>query len=264
MALDDSYSKVLLHMDGADGSQTFTDESGKTWTANGNAQIDTAQSVFGGASGLFDGAGDYITTPDHDDFSLGSGDFTIDCRIRPAVVNTRMYIIAQINAAGGTTSQTFEILIGITAGGVATNGAIRGGIFSGGTGYFAGSNGAVLSANTWYHIALARYGNTLTMYLDGTALPTTADVTGVTVTDPAQVETIGRWGDRSEYYYNGWIDEFRFSKGIARWTANFTPPSVAYGAFPPKVKTWNGIAIANVKTINGIAIANVKSIQGLT
>lgn len=93
---------------------------------------------------------------------------------------------------------------------------------------------------------------------------TAANVNGVTVNNPAQVETIGRWGDRNEYYYNGRIDEFRFSKGTARWTANFTPPNVAYGAFPPKVKTVNGIAIASVKTINGIAIANVKSIQGLT
>ncbi len=248
MALDDSYSKVLLHMDGADASQTFTDESGKTWTAKGNAQIDTAQSVFGGASGLFDGNGDYITTPDHDDFSLGSGDFTIDCRIRPAAINKRMYVIAQIKADGTTSSQCFEIAIGLGPGGVG-NGRIRGGIYSGKTGYYAGTNTLnTLAANTWYHFALVRYGNTLTAYLDGTALPTTADVTGVTVNNPAQVETIGRWGDRNEYYYNGWIDEFRFSKGIARWTANFTPPTSPYGyvessrpTYRPTYRTRRGI-----------------------
>src|SRR5690606_29617491 len=74
--------KVLLHFEGSDGSATFTDSNiggaAKTWTANGNAQIDTAQSKFGAASGLFDGTGDYITTPDHNDFTLGSSDFTID------------------------------------------------------------------------------------------------------------------------------------------------------------------------------------------
>src|SRR3972149_9214360 len=59
----DSYTKLLLHMDGANGSTTFTDEMGQAVTANGNAQISTAQSKFGGASGLFDGTGDYLSVP---------------------------------------------------------------------------------------------------------------------------------------------------------------------------------------------------------
>jgi len=53
-----------------------------TVTAYGNAQIDTAQSKFGGASGLFDGAGDYLSTPDSEDWNFGSGDFTIDFWVR--------------------------------------------------------------------------------------------------------------------------------------------------------------------------------------
>lgn len=52
MAVDDGYTVVLLHMNGTDASTTFTDESGKTWTAGGNAQIDTAQSKFGQVQGL--------------------------------------------------------------------------------------------------------------------------------------------------------------------------------------------------------------------
>jgi len=79
MAVDDSYTKLLLHMDGADGSTTFTDEAGHTVTANGNAQIDTAQNVFGGASGLFDGSSGYLTVPDSEDWNFGTGDFTFDC-----------------------------------------------------------------------------------------------------------------------------------------------------------------------------------------
>ena len=82
MAVDDSYTKVLLHMNGTDASTTFTDESGKTWTANGNAQIDTASYKFATGSGLFDGGGDYIDTPDNADFNFGSGDFTIDLQMR--------------------------------------------------------------------------------------------------------------------------------------------------------------------------------------
>jgi hypothetical protein len=53
MAVDDAYTVALLHMNGADTSTTFTDEAGTAWTAAGNAQIDTAQKVFGTASGLY-------------------------------------------------------------------------------------------------------------------------------------------------------------------------------------------------------------------
>lgn len=233
MAVDDSFTKVLLHMDGADGSQTFTDESGKTWTANGNASVGTAQSVFGDAGGYFNGTNSYITTPDHADFALGSGDFTIDSWIRPAAINARMYVIAQINSAGGISSQAFEIRLGLNGGGTAQNGAISGAIFTGGTAYRCGSSGSVLAANSWYHIALVRNGTALTFYVGGTSQGVMANVSGITVTDPAQVETIGRWGNRNEYYYNGWMDEFRFSKGTAHWTANFTPPASAYA--PPLI-----------------------------
>jgi hypothetical protein len=77
-AVDDSYTIALLHMDGSNTSTTFTDESGKTWGATGNAQISTAQSEFGGSSAIFDGTGDYINTTNSSDFNFASGDFTID------------------------------------------------------------------------------------------------------------------------------------------------------------------------------------------
>src|SRR5512139_871383 len=64
----------LLHFNGNDGSTTFHDEAlNIDWIANGNAQIDTAQSVFGGASGLFDGTGDYLSSADHADWQLDGG-----------------------------------------------------------------------------------------------------------------------------------------------------------------------------------------------
>src|SRR3990167_5725818 len=74
----DSYTQLLLHCDGVDAATTFTDEIGKAVTANGNAQIDTAQKKFGTASGLFDGTGDYLSLADSDDWNFGAGDFTID------------------------------------------------------------------------------------------------------------------------------------------------------------------------------------------
>ena len=78
----DSATKLLLHCDGADDSQTFTDSgnTGHTPTdpAPGDAKQDTAYAKFGSASGYLDGTGDFIEVPDHDDWNFGSGDFTVD------------------------------------------------------------------------------------------------------------------------------------------------------------------------------------------
>ncbi len=80
----DPFTRLLLHMDGTDGATTFPDSSpsARTVTVNGNAQVDTAQSVFGGASALFDGTGDFLTVPEAADFDIATGDFVIDFRWR--------------------------------------------------------------------------------------------------------------------------------------------------------------------------------------
>src|SRR5690606_36671645 len=78
----DMYTVSMLHMDGVDGATTFIDETGKAWTTHGNAQIDTEQYQFNGASALFDGTGDYIRTPSHGNFNFGNGNFTIDAWVR--------------------------------------------------------------------------------------------------------------------------------------------------------------------------------------
>ena len=86
-------------MNGADGSNTFTDEAGKLWTAAGNAQIGTAQSKFGGASGSFDGTGDSLTTPDSDNFYLANGNWTIDFWVRFDVAGGAKNLISQYQDA---------------------------------------------------------------------------------------------------------------------------------------------------------------------
>ena len=72
----DSYTKLLLHCDGTDASTIFTDEIGHTIVANGDAQIDTVQKVFGTASGLFSGTDDFISSADSADWDFGSGNLS--------------------------------------------------------------------------------------------------------------------------------------------------------------------------------------------
>lgn len=76
--LDYDYLIIDVPMDGTDGSTTFTDNEGSTWTANGNAQIDTS---LGSAYGLFDGTGDTISTPDSSKWRLDDGMTTSQWRI---------------------------------------------------------------------------------------------------------------------------------------------------------------------------------------
>lgn len=220
MAVDDSNTIALLHFDGADAATTFTDENGRTWTGAADAQLDTAQKKFGTASLLLDGTGDYIDTPDHADFAFGSGNFTIEMFIKKNVDDASLYLCGQGDAAASLGDLAWFINFN-------ANNTIRGEMLSSTTEYPATSTGTI-TGTSWHHIALVRNGNTMTLYLDGVA-DGTADVTGVTMVNSASKPTIGRQGEYASVpYFNGWIDEVRISN-VARYTGNFTPPTVAFG-----------------------------------
>jgi hypothetical protein len=226
---NDSYTVSLLHMNGTDGSTTFTDSAAggtHTWTANGNAQIDTAQSKFNGASGLFDGTGDYLSAPDSNDWNFGSGDFTIDFWVRFNSVAANQYILSQ-----QTGSDDGMAMQWVTANELqfrARQASIN---------IIAIDKTWSPSANTWYHLAISRNGNNWRWFVDGTQLDTTVTETD-SIPDWTGSFRVGYETTPTEYFLNGWLDELRISKGIARWTANFTPPVCDYDSEcgpPPKV-----------------------------
>lgn len=215
---NDSYTKLLLHCNGDDASTIIKDSSRSdhTITANGNAQIDTAQKKFGVSSVLFDGTGDYVSIPDSDNWYMGTDLFTIEFWIRatsfPAgffsqyISNTEQ-IGASCNAA--------NIYFYWGDAGIHSVGGVHG-----------------MSINIWYHIAIIRgWGddsNVIALCINGSMIDTTS------ITNMPQLAAafeIGRYKTGSGptiIYHNGWMDEFRISKGIARWTANFTAPSSPY------------------------------------
>lgn len=213
----DAYTNLLLHMNGPDASTTFSDSgvTGHTVTAIGNAQIDTAQSKFGGASGLFDGTGDYLTVSDHDDWTFGSGNWTIDAWVRFNVLNSNDQIILSVGdgvAAGLALFYRWDasaFMLTIDAGVTESL-----------------SWSWTPSTATWYHIALVRNGNTWTFYVDGTSKgnQTYSGTLGNYTAIKIGANTSGGGS-----YFNGWLDEVRISKGRARWTSNFTPPAQEYG-----------------------------------
>jgi hypothetical protein len=216
---NDSYTTVLLHMDGTDAATTFTDSnaggSAHTWTAAGNAQIDTAEKKFGSASGLFDGTGDWISTPDHADWTMGSGAFTIDFWFRRAGGDGSYRGLIGNNDNLGqygfmirlNSSDQLEGWFTITTEESLTS-----------TSTFTGTD--------WVHAAFVRTGDTLKMFVNGTQEGGDNACSG-SMTDVANALYVARQGSTGNGW-NGWIDEVRISKGIARWTGNFTPPIAAY------------------------------------
>lgn len=225
----DSYTKLLLHCDGTDASTTFTDETGKTMTAVGGAQIDTAQKKFGTASGLFDVTEDCLTTPDHADWYFGTGDFTIDFQVRfNTVPNTSggKVLCGQYANSNSYWQFSFGDNVGDGTGQYFTIFGYDGVVY---TPNLLWNTPSAIIANTWYHIALVRNNNSWYLFIEATQVGVAQTDTG-TMPNIAATLSIGGQdrGASIALSIDGWIDEFRVSKGIARWTSNFTPPTIPH------------------------------------
>ena len=176
----------------------------------GGAAISTAQSKFGGSSMYFDGTGDYLTIPNNVLFALGTGDFTIECWV---------YSIAgSNNGVWQLASSAFPGSAGLA---VAANGGAWT-VYYGSTsqGHGFGSIGT----GTWQHVALVRQSGSLYIYSNGVKYTVAAsDTTNYTYT----TLVIGGYYSTS-FLWNGYINDLRITRGYARYTANFTPPTSAF------------------------------------
>jgi len=210
----DSYTKLISHFDGVDAVTTYTAETGQTVTFVGTAQLDTAQKKFGTASLLLDGDSDFVTVPDSANWNFGAGDFTIDCWVRFNVVGDTILVgqFASESSKWEMLYITGRLIINFVD--TTTKGNYN----------FAW----IPEANVWYHLAFERVGTSAKIFVDGVSQILTETV-AFSTTDVGIVLSVLYIGvENSNYYFNGWIDEVRISKGIARWTENFTPPTNAY------------------------------------
>jgi hypothetical protein len=223
--LDASYNNVslLLHGDGPNGSTTITDNSPtpKTVTAVGNAQISTAQSKFGGSSMLFDKVDDRLTLAASSDFAFGTGDFTIEfwAYSRDVLSSTQRGFL-QISPVAGGLSTSFVNSIIIVQGANAGGSGLNGGLVAVINNTFIGSSTAVLSTNTWFHVALTRASGTVRLFFNGNVHASSTNTSNLTGSNLV----VGGYYDTT-VLYDGYIDDLRITKGVARYTANFTPPT---------------------------------------
>lgn len=212
---------LLVPADGGDGSTAVVDSIGHGITNVGNTAMSAAQSKFGGSSLYFDGTGDYLTLANSADWTMGSGDFTLEGWVYPTTVapyssnSSRVLIDLRSTAAGA------GVCIGIGTGGYPF-------IYCAPLGWNGAGNTQKFVANTWNHFALVRRGNEFLFFVNGNCglyLTATANFTDNSLTIGSTID----YRDTSpNYKFLGYMDAIRLTKGVARYIEKFTPPSVMF------------------------------------
>jgi len=214
----------LLHFEGADASTTFTDScaSPNIFTAYGNAHISTAQKQFGSASGAFDGAGSYLTTPHSAALNLVGVDFTIEGWVYlTSLTSGNMEIVGKDGIAGVSYMQ-WDVAI-TPAGKLVVWLGNGNGVSNPGTGY---TGTTAMTLNAWHHFALVKSGSTCLGFVDGAQ---EWSAPAATMYDGGKPVYVGyQDGQPAASFLHGYIDELRITKGVARYTAPFTPPTAAF------------------------------------
>ncbi len=226
----DEYTVLMLHCNGKDGSTAVIDSScqGHIVAANGNSQIDTAQSKFGGASCLFDGGFKYffsdrdsetLSVPDSDDWDFGSGDFTVDFWVYFDKTGDQWSSAANLISQHLDAENYWKINYHSNRHWLFAY--VRDGIQQIGM-----TGGTLASIEAWHHVAVVRNGNNWNLYVDGTSIAKTTSSNAMPNLNAPLY--IGGHNVINHQNLKGWMDEIRISKGKARWTSDFTPPTVEY------------------------------------
>jgi len=244
----DANTKLYIKGNEDNGVTTFVDQTGKTVTTAGDTKIkytedyrscifkdDSASAhhpypvgsakvdfmAIGSGVGYFDGTNSTITTPSAADLNLASEDFTIELYARHSNVSdgTQGYVRKLANAGG-----TGFCFLRNTGNGLA---------------FFINGNAVPIQApsaggftlNTWEHLSVTRSGTTYRLFVNGnleataTSATAIADNTEVLMVGKGSTYSAGSWYKEADYFLIGLLDNIRISKGVARYTATFNPPS---------------------------------------
>lgn len=225
---NDSFTKVLLHMDGANAGTSFPDTNAggvsATWSVTGSATTTTSTFRFGTAS--YQGAASsYIQSNQNSPYNAGSSDFTIDFWIRGSAANaTTLQYIAGYGDSSLTNNIGWFIYYDASK-------FLRASFQnSSGSNYQTNTGATTVIDGNWHHIAYVKTSSSTQIYIDGVATGSSVSPSGSMRTGTYQLQ-VGQAVMASGTNANpflGNIDEFRYSIGIARWTTNFTPSGLPW------------------------------------
>ena len=182
----------------------------------GDAKISTTQSKFGGTSMFFDGTGDYLFSPTLNVNNLSkflTSNFTVECWIYPTTTSGDRTVICAVNNWSAGANYEIELRSGVLFVQIGNSITLTSGTTS-------------ISANTWTHIALVRSSTTsTTFYVNGVSVATTATNWTADEDCPLTIGCFNSNGGSLSNYWQGYIDDLRITKGYARYTTTFTPPT---------------------------------------
>ena len=163
----------------------------------------------------FNGSTDYFTIPNNSSFNFGTGDFTIECW-----VYTNSSATQRIVSYATGSSLPYEFLLVNSGSNVYVD------FYDGTTDNTTGTN--YVTQNQWVHVAVTRAGTSLKIFINGIISGTATNSINLTSSGSLY---IGRYAPSATQYFSGYIDDLRITKGLARYTANFTPPTSALSTF---------------------------------
>ena len=213
-------SNTVLMLDCSAGA--IVDATGKNPIETvGDARISNKAVKYGTTAMYFDGTGDWLHIPPSTNFEFGSGNFTVEFWFYTASTSRQWFIHSATDYWFGIDYNcTGTNKLGLWA---SSNGTTWNLINAdpGGNGICA----TTLPQRQWNHIAVTRSGNVWRVFLNGTQ-DLSVTVAGSIVNRASQQKVIGSWAISSHAYpVNGYLSDFRVTKGTARYTANFTPPT---------------------------------------
>lgn len=218
---DAFFGNVVLLVDASAYTNGSTpaglDVIGKTATYRNNAQIKTDQFIFGGSSLYLDGVNDRVSFADSADWAMGLGDATWEAWVRrEGSLGSNEIILSQSASFGGFVSAQMYSNVSDLFQVVASDG----------TNSYTGTSTTVAS-DTWVHVSLCRQGANLYSSVAGTVSLVSSSLSGVTLLDSAGAMVLGAYTDADgSIHWKGWMDQIRITKGVARYTSNFTPPGL--------------------------------------
>jgi hypothetical protein len=214
--------QLLLHMNGADTSTTFTDDSDSAHTVStfNDVQLQTADKKFGSASCIFDGTTDYFTVPYVSNFDWFAGDYTIEGWVKASAWTDWENPAGQPNLVG---RMDINSASNYWSFGPIANGKLTMYYFSG-TSKYVYSTGTVPTGQ-WVHVAMTHVSATgaIKLFIDG-VLDGSDTVSGT----PQSATYPLVFGRGNGVDLTGALDDVRITYGYARYTATFTPPVIEF------------------------------------
>ena len=198
------------------------DQTGKVIAETvGDAKTSTSVVKYGTTSMAFDGTGDYLRIPSSTELDFGTGDFTIETWVNfTALTTSRVFLDRWItgNANGWqfywrSTGTSIVFLTGSS------------------TVLVQDPNGSNIIAGAWNHVAVTRSGTTVRLFVNGIVVATNTSSVSFTNTLPLGV---GIQTSTTTNPFQGYLSDTRITKGVARYTTNFTPPTAQLGFNNPE------------------------------